>query len=210
MELKNIIFDLGGVLLNIDFRRTFDAFEIIGFRGAERRFHEPDMQALLQETETGEVCPAGLRAKFRELTGFRCTQERFDKAWNALLLDFPPERIRLVQELSKRYRLFLLSNTNQIHCQHYNSKLKREFGIPSLDHLFEKAWYSHEMGYRKPDPRIYEKVLKKSRLNPTQTAFVDDSEANVRAAESLGMVGVHVNGERELADLLRDHGITWS
>lgn len=207
LAVQNIIFDLGGVLLNIDFKRTFDAFEIIGFRGAAERFMQPDIQQLLGDVETGDLCPAEMRAKFRELTGFKCTQEQFDKAWNALLLDYWPERIELVQQLSKRYRTFLLSNTCKIHCESYNNKLDREFGIPSLDHLMEKAYYSHEMGLRKPNQRIYERVLKKSRLDPYETVFVDDSGPNVIAAENLGMRGVLVTPGADLAALLRQHDI---
>ncbi|MFA6126214.1 MAG: HAD family phosphatase [Bacteroidales bacterium] len=201
-EIKNIVFDLGGVLMNIDFKRTFDAFEIIGFRGAEQAFHDPDVNRLCMDFETGVYCSIEMRRKFRELTGFKCTDVQFDKAWNALLIDFPPERIKRVQELARKYKTYLLSNTNPIHARYFNSELEKHFGIESLDHLLDKAWYSHNLGMRKPDERIFCKVLKNSRLNPEETLFIDDSEMNVRVAESVGMQAIHVNGDFTLIEAL--------
>jgi glucose-1-phosphatase len=201
-EIKNIIFDLGGVLMNIDFKRTFDAFEIIGYHGAEQAFQDPQINQLCMDFETGVYCAIEMRRKFRELSGFKCNDAQFDKAWNALLIDFPPERIMLVRQLAKKYKTYLLSNTNPIHCKHFNAELKNHFGIESLDHLLDKAWYSHNVGYRKPDERIFQKVLKASHLNPEETLYIDDFETNVRVAESLGMKAIHVNGEFTIMEAL--------
>lgn len=202
--IRNIVFDLGGVLMNIDFKRTFTAFEIIGFRGAEEAFQDPEINNLFLDFETGVYCPIEMRRKFRELTGFKCTDAQFDKAWNALLVDFPPERIRRVQELSGKYKTFLLSNTNPIHARHFNAELNRNFNIESLDHLLDKAWYSHNLGLRKPDEKIFHRVLKSSRLVPEETLFIDDFEVNVRAAESAGMRGIHVTGDYTIIEALKD------
>lgn len=205
IDIKNIIFDLGGVLMNIDFNRTFDAFEIIGFPGAEQAFHDSEINRLCMDFETGVYCSIEMRRKFRELTGFKCTDIQFDKAWNALLLDFPPERIRRVQELAKKYKTYLLSNTNPIHAKHFNAELNKHFGIESMDHLLDKAWYSHNLGMRKPDEKIYQKVLKASRLNPAETLYIDDFETNIRVAESVGMHGVHIAGEFTMIEALEGY-----
>lgn len=203
-EIKNIVFDLGGVLMNIDFKRTFDAFEIIGYRGAEQAFQDPEINRLCMDFETGVYCSIEMRRKFRELTGFKCTDLQFDNAWNALLIDFPPEHIKRVQQLAKKYKTYLLSNTNPIHAKHFNAELEKHFGIESMDHLLDKAWYSHNLGLRKPDERIFQKVLKASRLNPTETVFIDDGEMNVRVAESLGMRGIYVAGEFTVMEALKE------
>jgi len=200
--MKNIVFDLGGVLMNIDFNRTFDAFEIIGFRGAAAAFQDPEINRLCMDFETGVHCSMEMRRKFRELTGFKCTDAQFDKAWNALLIDYPPERINRVRELTAKYKTFLLSNTNPIHARHFNSELKRHFGIESLDHLLDKAWYSHNLGLRKPDERIFTKVLKASRINPSETLFLDDSELNVLAARSVGMHAELITNEFTIIEAL--------
>ncbi|TSA33213.1 MAG: HAD family phosphatase [Porphyromonadaceae bacterium] len=203
-EIKNIVFDLGGVLMNIDFKRTFDAFEIIGFHGAEQAFHDPDINRLCMDFETGVYCSIEMRRKFREMTGFKCTDIQFDKAWNALLIDFPPERIMRVQQLAKKYKTYLLSNTNPIHAKHFNAELDKHFGIESMDHLLDKAWYSYNLGMRKPDERIYHKVLKASRLDPAETLYVDDYESNVRIAESIGLHGIYITDQFTIMEALAD------
>jgi putative hydrolase of the HAD superfamily len=200
--IRNIVFDLGGVLMNIDFRRTFNAFEVIGFRGAEKWFQEPEIERLCMEFETGVYCSIEWRRKFREVTGFKCSDIQFDKAWNALLLDFPPERIRRVEELAKSYKTFLLSNTNPIHARHFNSQLREQFGIESMDHLLDKAWYSHNMGLRKPDERIFQRILKAGRLVPEETLYLDDSELNVKVAASLGIQAIHVTDDFTILEAL--------
>ena len=201
-NIKNIIFDLGGVLMNIDFQRTFTAFEVIGFRGAERWFQEPEINQLCMDFETGVYCSIELRRKFREITGFVCNDAQFDKAWNALLIDFPPERIKRVEEIAMKYKTYLLSNTNPIHARYFNGELDKHFGIESLDHLLDKAWYSHNLGYRKPDERIFHKVLKASHLIPEETLFLDDSELNVKVAASVGLHAIHITPEFPLIEAL--------
>jgi putative hydrolase of the HAD superfamily len=192
------------VLMNIDFKRTFDAFEIIGFRGAEQAFQDPEINRLCIDFETGVYCSIEMRRKFRELTGFKCTDVQFDKAWNALLIDFPAERIRRVEQLAGKYKTYLLSNTNPIHARHFNSELNLNFGIESMDHLLDKAWYSYNLGLRKPDEKIYQRVLKSSRLIPEETLYVDDFETNVRVAESTGMQGIQVSDTFTIIEALAD------
>jgi putative hydrolase of the HAD superfamily len=204
-SIRNIIFDLGGVIMNIDFNRTFTAFEVIGLRHAEEKFQDPDINRLCMDFETGLYCSMEMRRKFREITGFKCNDEQFDKAWNALLIDYPPERIARIREVAGKYKTFLLSNTNPIHARHFNGELKRHFGIESLDHLFDKAWYSHNLGYRKPDERIFEKVMKISRLRPEETLFLDDSALNVKAAQSVGMQAVQITEDFTVIDALRKY-----
>jgi len=201
-QIKNIVFDLGGVLLNLDFKKTFTTFEIIGFRGAEEWFQREDLNQLCLDFETGVYCANELRRKFREITGFKCSDKEFDYAWNAMLLDFPAERIHRVQELAKKYKTFILSNTNPIHAKHYNEELQKHHGIESLDHLVEKAWYSHNLGLRKPDEKIFRKMLKNSRLNPEETLYIDDFDINVKAAESIGMKAIRVTEEYTIIEAL--------
>jgi FMN phosphatase YigB (HAD superfamily) len=145
-----------------------------------------------------------MRRKFREITGFKCSDREFDYAWNSLLIDFPPARIHRVQELARRYKTYLLSNTNPIHCKHFNGELNKHFGIESLDHLLDKAWYSHILGFRKPDEKIFKKMLKASRLNPEETLFLDDFEVNVRAAEAVGMKAIWITGENTIIEALEN------
>jgi epoxide hydrolase-like predicted phosphatase len=200
--IKNIVFDLGGVLMDIDFRRTFLAFEVIGFRGAEEAFHDPEIHRLLTDFETGSYCSIELRRKFRELTGLKCNDIQFDKAWNAMLVGFRRERIDRVQEVARRYKTYLLSNTNPIHARWFNAELNRQFGIESMDHLVDKAWYSHLMGFRKPDERIYNKLLKITKIHPDETLFLDDMPINVEVARSLGIQARLITDDFTVLDAL--------
>ena len=215
--IKNILFDLGGVLLNIDFSLTYLAFEELQGRRAggregrraggqegrreREKFRSKEVWKVLDGFEVGAITPGEFRDRMRERLKIDCTDDELDAAWNALLLDFPEERIRRVQELAKEYRVFLLSNTNAIHCEHYNRQLSDRFGIPSLGHMMERAFYSFEMGTRKPFPEIYRKALEEAGLDPSKTLFLDDSEENIRAAAELGIMTELVTKERGVMEV---------
>ena len=209
--IKNIIFDLGGVLLNIDFEKTFDAFEALGIKNSRGLHDRADVMKLFLELECGKVERTEFLRRFRDAGKLSSpsdkdrfgwiSDEQIISAFNALLLDYPPERIRLVQELNKKYRVFLLSNTNAIHVEYYNSMLKREFGIENLDHLMEKAFYSNDLGCRKPDKEIYLKVLQQADIKAEETLFIDDNEENVRAAESLGIRAIKVDKKKTVIEV---------
>jgi len=208
--IKNILFDLGGVLLNIDFERTFAEFDRLrsvtdadwsDIPTTKQLFDLPDVRKILQNFETGHSTPEQFRAQLMERVGINIPYQDFDRAWNALLLDYPADRTEVVPGLSQKYRTFLLSNTNKIHCDYYNELLNREFGIPSLGHLMEKAFYAFEMQLRKPDPLIYYKALKDAQLEPEETLFIDDCEENLESAKRLGIQTVLVSGNYSIVDV---------
>lgn len=216
--IKNLVFDLGGVLLNIDFKQTYDAFERLGIPGAHAINERPEVWQLFMDLEVGKYTEGEFLAAFRQLAfpgpgvsrpmhgdGLRpdISDDQIIAAFNALLLDYPADRIALVQELGKRYRTFLLSNTNAIHARCYNARLKADFGIENLDHLLGKAYYSHELGYRKPDKRIYTKALELSGIRPEETLFFDDNQENVEAARGVGIGSVLVSEEFSFVDFFR-------
>ena len=191
--------------MNIDPSRTFEEFEKFGLTGARELFHQNNIKTVLDDFETGVYCAVEFRNKFREITGLTITDEMFDYAWNAMLLDLPPERIKRVKELAKKYKTYLLSNTTPIHSRCFNKKLEQVTGLETFDQLLDKAWYSYNLGLRKPDIRIFEMVLAKSRLNPSETLYIDDYEVNVKAAEQAGMKGLVVNGEYTILEGLKDY-----
>ncbi|MBS1665229.1 MAG: HAD-IA family hydrolase, partial [Bacteroidetes bacterium] len=121
-------------------------------------------------------------------------------AWNALLLDFPAERIQLLKELRKSYRLFLFSNTNALHLAHLRQIYIDTFGGGALEDHFEKTYYSHTMGLRKPDTASYEYILKENQLNASETMFVDDAIINVEGAEQAGLRGLFLRPGVSLLD----------
>jgi FMN phosphatase YigB (HAD superfamily) len=193
--IKNIIFDLGAVILNIDYQLTIKAFQELGAGDFDKVYNQFVQTGLFDDLETGRIEPKVFRDRIREQFQSDWGDQQIDDAWNSLLLDLPQERIDLLHRLSKDYRLFLLSNTNAIHYEQYCANLMREHGIPNLDPLFEQVFLSHEIHQRKPDRAAYQYVLDAANLIPSETIFIDDIEKNAKAAEAVGIKGVFLEGE---------------
>lgn len=189
--IKNIVFDFGGVIINIDFNRAFEAFSHVGCSDVKEAWKKAWTSGLLTRFEKGDMAPDAFRKEMAVICGNEMDAATFDAAWNAMLLDIPESRVRLIERLKKRYRVFLLSNTNQIHYDNYSS-LAEPYGYPVIDDLFHGAWFSFRMGLVKPDVAIYQALLEKEQLIPAETLFVDDLAENVAGAEKAGMAGLHI------------------
>lgn len=200
-NIRNIIFDLGAVILNIDFKQTELAFAALGIGNFNEYYTLQSVTPLFEKLETGQVTPEAFYNEFRELAKLPLSNEDIMYAWNALLLDFPAERINLLKELRKRYNIYLLSNTNEIHYNAFTKTFKKEFNNENFDELFIKAYYSHQLGLRKPSKEIFETVLKNEKLNAAETLFIDDSEANVNAAKSVGLQTIHLPSPKTILEL---------
>jgi glucose-1-phosphatase len=185
--MRNIIFDLGGVLLNLDFERTFRAFDALGVKNFQQYFQQAYSNPLFARLETGACTPAEFYAGFRVETGLDISDAAIAEAWNAMLLDFREPALQFLEEIKKEYRIFLLSNTNQIHLDAFRGIHFRQFGEHDFDDYFEKAWYSHELGLRKPDAECFTEVLTRHKLNPAETLFVDDTLPNIEGAAKVGL-----------------------
>ena len=196
-----IIFDLGGVILNIDIRKTKEAFHRIGFPEIDKLFGLGHADSFFKDHENGRVSDEEFIDKIVEKLGGNITPQQVVDAWNALLLDFPPSRIQYLKELKKHYRLFLFSNTNGIHQAAFSQLYRSEFGGESMDDLFEKAYYSHSAGFRKPDPEGFIHILKENNLVPEETIFIDDALVNVEAANALGIRGIHLKPGQDIGQL---------
>ena len=200
--LKNIIFDLGAVLLNIDFQRTMAAFKNLGAENTNEFFSAYAQYSFFDEFDKGVITPYEFRNEIKKFLKKNVTEEMIDKAWNAMILDFPKERIDLLLSYKNKYRTFLLSNTNAIHFPVYNNQLKENFNINNLSDLFEKAYYSYRLGLRKPDKEIFELVLKENNLIPNETTFIDDSPANIATANELGLRTIPLTTPKTLMDVV--------
>jgi putative hydrolase of the HAD superfamily len=189
--IKNLIFDMGNVIIDIDIPRTIHAFgQRIGLGPveAERLFRE---KAFFHQFEIGELDEEDFRDLLRQEFGTDWTDADITTSWCLLLLDLPAERLELLTKLKERYRLFLLSNTNSIHIPEI-SRRAAELGY-DFRGLFEKLYLSHEMKLMKPDLAIFQRVLDDAGLVPEETVFIDDSLPNVEAAEALGIRGIHLH-----------------
>jgi FMN phosphatase YigB (HAD superfamily) len=191
-KIKNIIFDLGGVILNIDPQKTINAMEELGFPDFEKSYTLAKQNKLFDKLEKGIISPDIFRNEIRKNLKNPVSDNTINEAWGSLLLDFPKERIDLLNKLKAKYRLFLLSNTNLIHYNIYNHILFKDFGI-QLSKLFEKAYYSHEIGMRKPDIECFKYVLDDSKLMPNETLFIDDSISNIESAKKIGIKTIYLD-----------------
>lgn len=205
-KIKNIIFDLGNVILNIDVPIASLSFAKLSGKSQSEILQIFKESNLFGQFETGSLSEAEFRNVIRELLKTPdMTDETIDTAWNSLLLDIPPARIELLKALRKKYRLFMLSNTSSIHINEVNKILKATTGDPSLDVLFDKVYVSYEMGVMKPDPKIYLQVLEEQNLVPEETLFLDDNADNIKAAIPLGIDTILVEAPVTILEYLKDY-----
>lgn len=186
-KYKNIIFDLGGVLLNIDYSLVTKAFLALGLTDFDKLYSKAHQTKLFDLYEKGQISSEAFRNHVKTCFSAPIDDSAIDKAWNAMLLDLPPERLLLLQQLKTKHRIFLLSNTNDIHILYVNNYLKETFGINDLSGYFEKVYLSYEVGMRKPDAEIFELVLSENNLDPDETLFIDDSIQHIEGAKKLGI-----------------------
>ncbi len=191
-NIKNIIFDLGGVILNLDIKRTEDAFAAMGVTRLGDQFGLGHAASSFKDYEIGKISDQQFVQSIKELAGLSVSDERVIDGWNAMLMDFPPERIALLDELGKRYRIFLFSNTNALHLSALQQIYRDAFGDRNLDDHFEKAYYSHLLGMRKPASESYLHILRENGLEGSETLFVDDALVNVEGADAAGLQGFHL------------------
>ncbi|HEY5822984.1 MAG TPA: HAD family phosphatase [Cyclobacteriaceae bacterium] len=190
-SVKNIIFDLGGVIINLSVPATFAAFAQASGKPLDEVSKYASHQAFF-DYEKGLISDQQFREEVKNILEWKAKDETFDICWNAMLLDIPIERLQLLERLKKEYRVFLLSNTNEIHLKKFNHILKVTSGRESMDYYFHKAYYSHRMKMRKPDTEIFEFVLKENQLDPSQTLFLDDNVSNLEGAAQTGIQTFHV------------------
>ena len=205
-KIKNIIFDLGGVILDIDEKVVYQELEKLGVNVSELA-HSKDFIETMSKFDTGIYTAPTFRKRMKALVGQeKMTDEKFDSIWNAMLLDIPRERIEAIEQVKKHYRIFLMSNTNVIHYDLYVRDLQLRFGYKEFDALFDKSYFSFAEHLEKPDPRFFELILDHEGLLPEETLFIDDTEANIKVAQSLGIHTYHISRE-ELVRNLFSNGV---
>jgi putative hydrolase of the HAD superfamily len=202
-NIKNIVFDLGGVIIDIDVPTTFENFALASQKTTDEVTQLFINNLLFERHETGNLSDEAFRIEIIRLLDLPENYEQIDQVWNTLLLAIPVERIELIRLLSKKYRVFLLSNTNHIHYVEVENILHKATGIKSFDDLFEKVYLSYQIGLRKPHAPIYEHVLLDSKLIPAETLFIDDNSDNILGASALGIQTIHIQFPNTILDHLK-------
>lgn len=191
--IKHIIFDLGGVLLNLDYSATERAFGALGIENFNGHYSQLQQTSLFNDLETGRISRTEFVAAIQGLVPeLQLTEEQIIKAWNAMLLDFPLRRLQILQQLRLYYDLVLLSNTNEVHEEAFNAILMAEHTIPALGAFFDRIYFSHRVGMRKPDKEIFEHILAENEFQPHETLFIDDSPQHIETAKALGIQTIHL------------------
>jgi glucose-1-phosphatase len=190
--IKNIMFDLGGVLIDIDITKTEAAFETLGVAnfGSLYALHKADK--LFDDLETGHASEDEFYNGIRQLTSTNLNDGAIEKAWNALLLDFRVNSLTHLEELANRYNLYLFSNTNIIHYKAFSQLFTAQTGKPLLEDCFTKCYYSFTAGVRKPHTESFLWVLNDAGINAANTLFIDDLAGNIEGAQAAGMQTHHL------------------
>jgi glucose-1-phosphatase len=196
-KIKNIIFDLGGVLLNINPLLSLLELEKVSGITKEELIVKLASEQIFEKFDTGSLNPAQFRSTLCQILNKNVNDSEMDRIWNKLLLDFPPPRVEMLQQIRKNYRVFLLSNTNSIHFDHYTREFHEKYEIPMIS-LFERLFLSYEIGIHKPDAGIYNYVLQHADINASESVFFDDSIANVEAAVLQGIEGIQIANGRDV------------
>lgn len=203
-KIKNIIFDLGGVILDIDENIVYKELEKMGVDVAQLA-HSKEFKEVMSKFDTGVYTAPTFRRKMKALVGQdKMTDQKFDATWNAMLLDIPRERIEAIEQVKQHYKIFLMSNTNEIHYDLYVRDLQLRFGYNEFDELFHKSYFSFDIHLEKPDPRFFELILDHEGLVPEETLFIDDTEANIKAAQGLGIKTYHIRRDELVRNLFVD------
>lgn len=189
--IKTIIFDLGNVIIDVDANRTQAALSQLGVERSEDVFTLTQQNALCDRFERGEITRheflSGLATFAQAGVGLNALQS----AWEAMILEATPNRLQTIAALRKKYQVFLLSNTNEIHYDTVSQHLREHHAVDQLESLFDRTYLSYQVGHRKPTEAIYQHVLHDANLTPVETLFIDDLPANLSIPQQLGIQTWH-------------------
>lgn len=204
-DIKNIIFDLGGVLVDIRIDKSVEAFRKLNIKGLDVSDIHPHQKGFFLDYELGLISTGEFIACIR--CRYDCSavdDAAIRSAWNVLLQDIDMRRFRLLERLRKKYRLFLLSNTNELHIGELRRNFRETSGGTEFESYFDGCFYSHVMHLRKPDARVYSQVIETTGIDPAQTIFIDDNDCNFSGALSAGLNVYHLTGGETILDFFGD------
>ncbi|HOT15996.1 MAG TPA: HAD family phosphatase, partial [Bacteroidales bacterium] len=181
------IFDLGGVIVEIDYQITIGMFKKLGISDFDSLYGQYKQAHLFDGFDKGHVSPEQFREGLSQFLHKSIDKSDFDAAWNSMIKQLPAQNIVLLDILKNKYNTFLLSNTNEIHLEYFFRMIYDVHKVNQFESLFNKAYYSCRIGMRKPDREIYEFVLKDSGLKAEESLFIDDTSINLIPAEEVGI-----------------------
>ena len=187
LKIKNIIFDLGGVVLDIEPNEIKNQLYKIDFQDFEK-LESVEFSSLTKQFELGIITAESFRKKAKIALGLeKIKDSTLDDIWNSMLFDIPRERIEALEEIKRHYKIYLMSNSNEIHYDMYVRDLQLRVGYREFDSLFDKSFFSFDLHMAKPDPNIILYALDHYNMKPEETLFFDDTIENINLAKSLGL-----------------------
>jgi len=198
--IKNIIFDLGGVIYAIDYQATISAFKGLGIKNFEQIYAKAGQSNLFDALETGRISKAEFLREIKGYLNSSISDDDVINAWNAMLIDFMPDALKCLKALNGDYRIFLLSNTNEIHIKEIKSRVGKAF-YTEFCQLFEEVYLSHDLGLRKPNTEVFRHIISEKDLNPSETLFIDDSPQHVEGAVQAGLKAYHLKNDDRISQL---------
>lgn len=196
---ETIIFDLGGVILNLDYQLTIEAFKKLGMDNFEEMYSQAQQSNLFDNFETGKISAQHFINQLLPYLPQGVSPNKVVHAWNAMILDFPIHRLNLLDQLRRKHKIYLLSNTNEIHLQAVERSLAKTTDR-SLSSYFDKVYLSHEIQMRKPHGEIFEYVCQDQKLDPTKTIFIDDTIGHINGASRYGLQTHHLEKVKTIED----------
>ena len=190
--IKNLIFDLGGVIINLDMSLSFQKFAKLGNISLEQMNQMAENEPLFNKYEKGLITSAQFRTGICALLNRDIPDAQIDIAWNAMLLDIPLERLQFIERLKPHYKLLVLSNTNEIHITEFIKRMDTVYGAKKYDALFDDIYYSHLVNMRKPAAEIYQFVLQENNIIAQETLYLEDNRENIESSKKLGFMTYEV------------------
>jgi HAD superfamily hydrolase (TIGR01549 family) len=200
-NIKNIIFDLGGVFIDINYQKTEVAFINAGITNFNELYNQHRASSVFEDLETGKISASFFYNELRNISKTQISDTAIKSAWNAMLGDFLLKEIDWLASIKNKYRLFLYSNTNQIHYEAFTRLFQQETGNSNFDDYFIKAYYSHMFGLRKPYAASYQKILEEQKILAAETLFIDDTLVNIEGAKNAGLQTLHLVPPLKVSEL---------
>ena len=195
-NIDTLIFDFGGVIINLDYSKPIDEFKKLGIFDSKKLYSKEEQTKLFDSLECGQISDENFLNEISQKSNTN-NLELIKKAWNSILLNIPRERVHLLKKLSSKYKIFLLSNTNSIHLKEiissYGEKKWRNFIS-----IFNNVYFSNQIGMRKPNEDVFFYIIKKNKLDVSKTLFIDDSPQHIKTAKKIGFKTHHLNDSEDI------------
>ena len=201
-KIKSIIFDLGAVLLNISYQKTIEEFDKLGIKNSSTFYSKKLQTNIFNLLETGEISESDFIKEIQNHCK-EATNTQILYAWNAMILDLPPNRVELLKQLKNNFNLYLLSNTNSIHITEFENKIGSK-QYKEFYQLFDKVYYSHKIGHRKPNAKAFQLIIEENNLIAEEILFIDDSPQHIEGAKKLGIKTYHLLDDEDVITLFPD------